>query len=764
MKKHNKNIARTEEDFTLGILKGKTIFPYGYPGKKQMTMNTPAGVVPFPIEYIGITNGKITDRGIALPGEDFVVNGDTVIEKQINMKNRYNTSLEEDFKKHRQELGNKGLEPMSYGKGGKMPQWLAEARFKAAGEEDKMDDYGYMKGGELSRLKAMKEKLYKKYQEGGDMMEEEMSEEVAPYDVVEETVVGKKPTSANTISIEEMVMSELLDKISTGQTFTPRSIMKLTDAELDEEDATMIADLFNNAIKMIQSKDIDVSDDEVLFSFIDKLGILNSPLVKSLYESAYGAGEEMEEIEEEVEEMPSNKQLTFSQAYAQAKQKGLSEFMWQGSKYKTNLTSQPSATEEIVEEEEIEEEPMENEVSDEEMDEIAFRLERLKELQQKALGGYANTPYMSQIPTGDEMGEYTPFSKYRDNNRNYKRQAGINDFLGKAMFMGQKGFDMTSKVDNTYSDQNRQAMMYMKAMEDRMKRQVPSEQTPTVMTGRGNYMHSADTIPVQYDNYIYYPGQESSGKVPYNMVYPPVKGVISTNEYLNKYSPYKKYEEGGNVPAWFENTNLDPSAQDIIRQGWDYSYDWKNPEVGGYGNDYYRYDEMKKGGYLTKYQSKGYIEPTLVVPPAGLPVIVEPDELPIGEWKDMMDLQDEMQQYLDYQNNLRINQNEKPLDFNKLPENPNERKYWNQILKGLKEGVKSHREHYKNKIKGPSAFDQHMKMMRQCDDYNPPVMKKGGYATPKYSKGQTIQYKQGGKVMTGVVDSYNPKTGQIKLK
>jgi hypothetical protein len=57
-----------------------------------------------------------------------------------------------------------------------------------------------------------------------------------------------------------------------------------------------------------------------------------------------------------------------------------------------------------------------------------------------------------------------------------------------------------------------------------------------------------------------------------------------------------------------------------------------------------------------------------------------------------------------------------------------------------------------------------MKMMRQCDDYNPPVMKKGGYSTPKYRKGQVIQYKQGGKIMTGVIDQYNPKTGQIKLR
>ena len=513
MKKHNKNIARTEEDFTLGILKGKTIFPYGYPGKKQMTMNTPAGVVPFPIEYIGVTNGKITDRGIALPGEDFVVNGDTVIEKQINMKNRYNTSLEEDFKKHRQELGNKGLEPMSYGKGGKMPQWLAEARFKAAGKEDEMNDYGYMKGGELSRLKAMKEKLYKKYQEGGDMMEQEYynegyDQEVEPLDVIE-TV--KKPTVKKTkpgsSAIVNMIASEIVDKISSGETFSPKMIIKMSQGTIEGEDAMMISDLLNNAISMIESKDIDYSDMNTILEYVGKMGLANSPLIKTLFNSIGSAeetyeSEEMEEMEEgEENEMEDTSELTFSEAYAQAKQQGLPEFMWQGSKYKTNLKSQPIAEE--VEEEEIEmeeEELMDEELMEAKMGLALRKLERLKKLEQKALGGYANTPYMSQIPTGDEMGEYTPFSKYRDNNRNYKSQAGINDFLGKAMFMGQ---------------------------------------------------------------------------------------------------------EGGNVPAWFENTDLDPSAQEIIRQGWDYSYDWKNPEVGGYPATYK--NAMKKGGYTTPKYQKGQI-------------------------------------------------------------------------------------------------------------------------------------------------------------
>ena len=541
MKKHNNNIARTKEDFTLGILKGKTIFPYGYPGNKQMTMNTPAGVVPFPIEYIGVTNGKITDRGVALPGEDFIVNGDTVIEKQINMKNRYNTSLEEDFKAHRQALGNKGLEPMSYGKGGKMPQWLAEARFKAAGKEDEMSDYGYMKGGEVSRLKALKEKLYKKYQEGGEMMEEDMIEEVeevTPKQVVKPTMKrATKPTAAPSISILDMVMTEMLDKISTGQTFTPKSINKLVDDEMNEEDVMMIVDLFNNAIKMIESKDIDVSDDEALSSFINKLGLTSNPLIKSLYDVVYGTEQEeaMEEVEEEVEEeMPSNKNMTFSQAYAQAKQKGLPEFMWQGSKYKTNLSTKApiEETEEVEDEDMMEEEDMmEGSVSDEELSEIEYRLEKLRELQQKALGGYTSTPYMSQIPTGDELGEYTPFSQYRDNNRNYKSQAGINDFLGKAMFMGQQGGYLP------------------------------------------NYFTNSDTIP---------------------------QGFIKITE--DGWNP-----KGDDMPGPLH-------------------------EVGGYGNDYYRYqDEKKKGGYLKRYQTGDPVEP-----------IVPMNELPIGDWQDVSDQLDDM--------------------------------------------------------------------------------------------------------------------------
>jgi len=43
-----------------------------------------------------------------------------------------------------------GMPPME--DGGKMPAWLAEKRFKAAGNADKLDDYGYMYGGDTNMM------------------------------------------------------------------------------------------------------------------------------------------------------------------------------------------------------------------------------------------------------------------------------------------------------------------------------------------------------------------------------------------------------------------------------------------------------------------------------------------------------------------------------------------------------------------------------------------------------------------------------------
>ena len=108
-----------------------------------------------------------------------------------------------------------------------------------------------------------------------------------------------------------------------------------------------------------------------------------------------------------------------------------------------------------------------------------------------------------------------------------------------------------NKVDNTYSDQNRQSDMFSKAMEKRFSFQAPEEKYTNALTipqGRTNTMNPGDTIPIKKNNYTYFPDQEAFGKVPYHMTNPPVKGVIPTSQYIKDYSPYKTpYEMGGNI-------------------------------------------------------------------------------------------------------------------------------------------------------------------------------------------------------------------------
>tara|TARA_R100000951_G_scaffold71823_1_gene60531 strand:+ start:1029 stop:1706 length:678 start_codon:yes stop_codon:yes gene_type:complete len=74
------NIANTPEDFSEGLNKGKNIFPFNRKGLKKMTMTPESGNIEYPIDYEGYTDGIKTDSGTALPGEDFTVDGDTVVE------------------------------------------------------------------------------------------------------------------------------------------------------------------------------------------------------------------------------------------------------------------------------------------------------------------------------------------------------------------------------------------------------------------------------------------------------------------------------------------------------------------------------------------------------------------------------------------------------------------------------------------------------------------------------------------------------------
>lgn len=133
--------------------------------------------------------------------------------------------------------------------------------------------------------------------------------------------------------------------------------------------------------------------------------------------------------------------------------------------------------------------------------------------------------------------------------------------------------NLYNKVDNTYSDQNRQADMYMNEMKRRFNTQVPKEKYTNALTiqqGRSNTMNPADTVPIRQNKYTYFPDQEAFGKVPYIMNFPPVKGVIPTNQYIKDYSPYKTpYANGGLVP---QNIPVEVEGEEM--------YEMPNGQVG----------------------------------------------------------------------------------------------------------------------------------------------------------------------------------------
>jgi hypothetical protein len=86
--KQNKvSVARTKNDFKTGMSQGTQntmVFPFSVSGEKQMTMK-PKGkkAIKEPLAYQGFTNGELTDYGVAMPGMDFTVNGDTVVEHRL---------------------------------------------------------------------------------------------------------------------------------------------------------------------------------------------------------------------------------------------------------------------------------------------------------------------------------------------------------------------------------------------------------------------------------------------------------------------------------------------------------------------------------------------------------------------------------------------------------------------------------------------------------------------------------------------------------
>ncbi len=74
------SVARTQQDYSEGLNNGKNIFHFNREGLKKMTMMPESGNIEYPINYEGYTNGVKTDEGRVQPGNDFEVDGDTIIE------------------------------------------------------------------------------------------------------------------------------------------------------------------------------------------------------------------------------------------------------------------------------------------------------------------------------------------------------------------------------------------------------------------------------------------------------------------------------------------------------------------------------------------------------------------------------------------------------------------------------------------------------------------------------------------------------------
>lgn len=94
----NVNFAQTEAEKSLGLIAGKNGFRFDHNGPHLMTMNPLGYSIPFPVSYQGFSKGQLVDSGIAYPGHDFIVQGDTVVETPVlqsdgkypkNMNNKY---------------------------------------------------------------------------------------------------------------------------------------------------------------------------------------------------------------------------------------------------------------------------------------------------------------------------------------------------------------------------------------------------------------------------------------------------------------------------------------------------------------------------------------------------------------------------------------------------------------------------------------------------------------------------------------------------
>lgn len=75
------HVARNEQDARTGLKDNRRNAMF-FPNSNRMTMQG----MQTPVKYYGVTQGKITDEGVAYPGQDFRVNGDSTLEFRIPMR------------------------------------------------------------------------------------------------------------------------------------------------------------------------------------------------------------------------------------------------------------------------------------------------------------------------------------------------------------------------------------------------------------------------------------------------------------------------------------------------------------------------------------------------------------------------------------------------------------------------------------------------------------------------------------------------------
>ena len=732
--KTKKDIAKTKKDWELGILNNKTVFPFGYPGPKQMTMNTPGGTVPYPIEYIGVTNGKITDKGIANPGDDFMVNGDTVIENKINMNNKFNDIELE---------------------------------------------------GEIARLKAMKKAMFKKYQEGGmvdtpaEMTQEAPvpSEEEYMEEVNELPEMNQEPVDNSADMISDLIMN----KLSSGTKFSNKDLKNI-NSNIEKDDADLAANILNGTLDMISKSDIDFTDEESLTSFLNKTGVTTNEMIKGLFQTPVVEQEEQpvmgnqteQNIEEEFSndltvDPQTNKKLPFSQAYAMASQNGMNEFVWEGSTYKTNNNMK------------------------------------------RQNGGPVT--YMGGINVGDEMGGNTAPYKYFDNTRNYKHNPTMNKFIGKALQFGQKGTTIQPQT-NADVEAFRTASRSSAPVEsnltyrDRQEIKTPAKATP--MQGEQMYVEPRGA-------YYMSPAQKARLKA---IITKQIPEDQLTNEDINLYNQAvkgKTYQDGGQLNASelsFDELRARNSQIKQMQQ----EQDFLTNKINKYKNQGYG---MAPVGYGDKLQ--GQLNKVMMAKDAlvnqgvvlkGTPQTTRnfvPTQAPNANLSDLEQYQkasrssQPMIQNIHY--GLNPMQTRKAFEMNQavaahkqrmndqFMNDPRrlERRYYGLNNQEVQDDLD------RRDSRQPSMYNDNVTTPRQTggyvDEVYPTLVDEakaiigkgrtyndewnlrevGGYGNdkysyqtggnmPKYVAGQTIKYKSGGKIMTGVVKSYDAKTGKIKLR